>query len=77
MSLTGFLQGVVGANCLSSSLTGFLKGLHALLVMLHGLLSTQQEQVGARVWLNERMVRLWLRIDGFRCMHCWCCCMDR
>jgi hypothetical protein len=27
------------------SLAGFLKRLHALLVLLHGLLSTQQEQV--------------------------------
>jgi hypothetical protein len=42
-------RGLVGAHCLSSSLSGFLKGLHALLVLLHGLLSTQQEQVGGGV----------------------------
>jgi hypothetical protein len=38
-------RALVGPHCLASSLAGFLKGLHALVVLLHGLLSTQQEQV--------------------------------
>lgn len=37
---------LVGPHCLTSSLTGFVKGLHALTAVLHGLLSTQLEQVG-------------------------------
>lgn len=37
---------LVGPHCLPSSLTGLLKGLHGLAALLHGLLSTQLEQVG-------------------------------
>jgi hypothetical protein len=40
-------RGLVGPHCLASSLAGFLKGLHALLALLYGLLSAQQEQVRA------------------------------
>lgn len=38
----------VGPDCLPSSLTGLLKGLHSLAALLHGLLSTQLDQVGGR-----------------------------
>jgi hypothetical protein len=38
-------RALVGPLCLASSLAGFLKGLHGLVVLLHGLLSSQQEQV--------------------------------
>lgn len=37
---------LVGPDCLPSSLTGLLKGLHSLAALLHGLLSTQLDQVG-------------------------------
>lgn len=36
---------LVGHQCLQSSLTGLLKNLHSLAALLHGLISTQLEQV--------------------------------
>lgn len=38
-------RGLVGPNCLHSSLTGFLKGLHSASALLYGLLSLQLQQV--------------------------------
>jgi hypothetical protein len=52
---------LVGPHCLPSSLTGLLKGLHSLAALLHGLLSTQLEQVGVLVLGNYRV--------------CSCCCI--
>jgi hypothetical protein len=40
-------RGLVGPNCQRSALTGLLKGLHGMAALLHGLLSTQLEQVSA------------------------------
>eukprot|EP00878_Enallax_costatus_P012949 GHUV01013522.1.p1 GENE.GHUV01013522.1~~GHUV01013522.1.p1 ORF type:complete len:184 (+),score=31.52 GHUV01013522.1:1139-1690(+) len=37
-------RGLVGPHCLASSLTGFLKGLHGVAVLLYGLISTRLQQ---------------------------------
>jgi len=39
-------KALVGPDCLHNSLSGLLKGLHAMMALLHGLLTTQLEQVG-------------------------------
>lgn len=41
-------KALVGPDCLHSSLSGLLKGVHNMMVLLHGLLSTQLEQVFRR-----------------------------
>jgi hypothetical protein len=44
---------LVGPHCLPVSLTGLLKGLHSLAALLHGLLSTQLEQVCVGLWTRD------------------------
>lgn len=46
---------LVGPNCLQDSLTGLLKGLHSLAALLHGMLSTQLDQVWVG-WLAGMVV---------------------
>ncbi|KAF8067153.1 Cysteine synthase [Scenedesmus sp. PABB004] len=48
-------RGLVGPHCLPASLTGLLKGLHALVALLHGLLSTQLEQDPSGVRVRQRL----------------------
>ncbi|WIA32755.1 hypothetical protein OEZ86_005939 [Tetradesmus obliquus] len=48
-------RGLVGPHCLPGSLAGCLKGLHALVVLLHGLLSSQQEQDPSGLRLRARL----------------------
>ncbi|WIA12591.1 hypothetical protein OEZ85_006248 [Tetradesmus obliquus] len=48
-------RGLVGPHCLPGSLAGCLKGLHSLVVLLHGLLSSQQEQDPSGLRLRARL----------------------
>uniref|UniRef100_A0A383WJN5 CCZ1/INTU/HSP4 first Longin domain-containing protein n=1 Tax=Tetradesmus obliquus TaxID=3088 RepID=A0A383WJN5_TETOB len=48
-------RGLVGPHCLPGSLAGCLKGLHSLVVLLHGLLSSQQGQDPSGVRLRARL----------------------
>jgi hypothetical protein len=60
---------LVGPDCLPSSLTGLLKGLHSLAALLHGLLSTQLDQVG---WLAGRREGCVGRVSQWLCLS-GCC----
>ncbi|KAF6253480.1 hypothetical protein COO60DRAFT_416648 [Scenedesmus sp. NREL 46B-D3] len=48
-------RALAGPHCLASSLAGTLKGLHARVVLLHGLLSTQQEQDPSGLAMRARL----------------------